>query len=121
MLLGPEDGEQFRDPRMNRSQAVQAGVAGGTDANQQIGIAVPAPPMVDMKNAGIPTAGIEKRPGSGPIPGFRRSNPSNAGGRGSTSSRGPRQRGFVHRRRRRAASAGISSRCQPAGGVSDRW
>ena len=56
MLLGPEDGEQFRDPEMDRSQAVKPGMAAGADSDEQIGITVPGTPVVNMEEAGLPTA-----------------------------------------------------------------
>jgi len=56
MLFGPEDGEQFRDPRMDRSEAMKTGVTGGADRDKQIGITVPGMPMVNMKKAGRPAA-----------------------------------------------------------------
>jgi hypothetical protein len=82
MLLGPEDGEPFRDPDMDRSQAMQPGVAGGAYRDQQIGITVAGMPMVNMQNSGVSpprNSGIQKRPGLGPFPRFRRSNPASAG------------------------------------------
>jgi hypothetical protein len=35
MLLGPEDGEEFGDPDMDRSQAVKPSVAGRADGDQE--------------------------------------------------------------------------------------
>lgn len=57
MLLGPKDGEQFGDPDMDRSEAVETGVAAGADRDEQIGIAVAGMPVMNMKEAGLPAAG----------------------------------------------------------------
>jgi hypothetical protein len=35
MLFGPENGQQFRNPDMDRSQAMEAGVTGGADRDQE--------------------------------------------------------------------------------------
>jgi hypothetical protein len=58
MLFGPEDGEQFGDPDMDGSQAVEAGVAGRADRDQEAWLAHAAPAMVDMKDTCVscPTA-----------------------------------------------------------------
>jgi hypothetical protein len=58
MLLGPEDGEQVGDPDMDGSQAVEAGVAGRADRDQEPWLAHAGPAMVDMKDTGVacPTA-----------------------------------------------------------------
>jgi hypothetical protein len=54
MLFGPEDGEQFGDPRMDRGQPMKPGVAGGANGNQEIGITVPGMPVMNMKEACLP-------------------------------------------------------------------
>jgi hypothetical protein len=49
MLFGPENREQFRDPDMNRRQAVQAGMAGGADGDQEPRLAHAGLAMVNME------------------------------------------------------------------------
>jgi hypothetical protein len=49
MLFGPENGERLRDPRVNRSQAVEASVTAGADRNQEPRLAHAGPTMVDME------------------------------------------------------------------------
>ena len=57
MLLSPEDGEPFRDPRMDRSQAMQPGVAAGADGNQEPRLAHARLAMMDVEfSAPCPTA-----------------------------------------------------------------
>jgi hypothetical protein len=56
MLFGPEDGEQFRDPDMDRSQTVEAGVAGGADGDQEPRLADTGMPLVNMEAVPCPAA-----------------------------------------------------------------
>ena len=49
MLFGPENGEQFRDPPVDRREAVQAGVAGRADRDQEPGLAHARLAMVNME------------------------------------------------------------------------
>ena len=57
MLFGPENGEQFRDPRMDRSQPMQSGMAAGANGDQEIRITVAGMPVMNMKKAGLPATG----------------------------------------------------------------
>jgi hypothetical protein len=56
MLFGPEDGEEFRDPDVNRSQPMQARMAGGADGDQEIGIADAGKPVMNMEAVPRPAA-----------------------------------------------------------------
>ena len=49
MLLGPEDGEQFGDPRVDGSQPMQASVARGADSDQDFRVADAGMPMVHVQ------------------------------------------------------------------------
>jgi hypothetical protein len=56
MLFGPEGGKQFRDPDLDGSQAVQPGVAGGADGDEEPRLAHARLPVMNVKEAGLPTA-----------------------------------------------------------------
>ena len=49
MLFGPDNGEQLRDPDMEGGEAVEAGVAGGTDGDQERWLANVGPTTVDVE------------------------------------------------------------------------
>jgi hypothetical protein len=119
MLFGPEDGRQFGDPQVDGSQAVEAGVAGGADSDQQIRIADAGIPVMNMEHRiPCPTA-----PALIPValqndfPVSTENNPRSAGASGNTSSTSRRRRGFARRRHKRAASAGNGALPGPAGRI----
>jgi hypothetical protein len=60
MLFGPEGGEQFGGPDVDGSQAVEAGVAGRANRNQEIRVAVAGMPVVDVEAVPRPVAGAAK-------------------------------------------------------------
>jgi hypothetical protein len=49
MLFGPENGEQFRDPPVDRSQPMQARVACGADGDQELRVADAGMPVVNVE------------------------------------------------------------------------
>jgi hypothetical protein len=57
MLFGPKRGEQFGDPDVDGSQAVEAGVAGCADSDEQVLVAFAGPSVVNVKAIPCPAAG----------------------------------------------------------------
>jgi hypothetical protein len=57
MLFGPE---QFRDPDVDGGQAVEWGVAGRADRNQEIRVAVAGMPVMDVEAVPCSAAGAPK-------------------------------------------------------------
>jgi hypothetical protein len=57
MLFGPEDGEPFRYPHVDGRKAVETGVAGRADGDQEIGIADAGMTVVNVEAVPRPAAG----------------------------------------------------------------
>jgi hypothetical protein len=49
MLFGPEDHNQFGDPDVEGREAMETGVAGGADGDQEIRIAVARMAVMNME------------------------------------------------------------------------
>jgi hypothetical protein len=123
MLFGPEDGQQIGDPGVDRRKPMKPGVAGGTDGDQQIGVAVTGMPVMNVE-VRIPcpagptpeTVSVKDRVAvSGEIIFGMPAAPV------TTASKARRWPEFARRRRKTGLSAGNGSSPEPAGGVSDRY
>jgi hypothetical protein len=49
MLFGPENGEQFGNPAVDRSEAMEPGVTGGADGDQDFRVAEPGMLVVNVE------------------------------------------------------------------------
>jgi hypothetical protein len=94
--FGPQHRERLGYPPVDGSEPVQPGVAGQADRDQEVWVADTGMSVRHVNAVPRPAGcAAEVISGRGQLPGFRRSNPANAGGPDNTLNRGRRWRDLL--------------------------